>query len=379
MSQKKFYLFNLCFGMINAIAVQMLPLMLIQKQFNTGQVATVVSAVFLAALLQPLVGIVTTRYTGSKRMMQMLLVSQFVFASIMLVTYSYIGMIVATLLFSVSRVSLSPMYDSYVTNMAINHNFNYGLIRSGASLGFGIGMFVYTFIAFLFSFQYTAAFGFIALLATTAFLLMTAFPAEEHLSKDSLTTEDTVDIKRFFVLVSMYTLYFGALNLRMSYISTYYVEFGYSAFFISLAAFFMVIPEVIFLPLYNKLFASYNKMLLLAIAFFIAMIQISMYLIFTASPGILLFTSMLNGFQIMLFFPTFFPLLRESLGAKNSAFGFVINMTIQSLFVGLVNLFVIKPLYVSFDSTIPIYIAILVIVTCTFIPLAIYTIKYYKR
>lgn len=379
MSNKKLYSFYFIYGMINSIAIQMLPLVMAYKGFIPSQVSVLLSAVFLAALFQPLIGFVTGKKVGVLSMLKLLLIVLVACSGVIFALTLYRPMLLVVLLFSVARLALSPIYDSYSTMAAQAGEVNYGLCRSGASLGFGIGMAIYTLIASVLNLEYSAAFIMVAILGALGILIISTFPAEQMTSSSANSSEFKPSIGRAVLLIAIYTLYFGALNMRISYASTYYVEFGYSTTFISLATFFLVIPEIIFLPLYNKLFARFNKMLLLYITILIAILQMVMYIVFTANPIILLLASMLNGFQIMLFFPTFFGLLQASLGPKNSSFGFVMNYTIQSLFVGIFNLLFIRPVIIEYNSMIPVFMLVIGVQLCAFIPLFIYHFKFGRK
>ncbi len=379
MNSKKLYLFNFCYGVINSIAISMLPLVLVDKGYNPSQVTIVLSFVFLAAVFQPIIGVVTRSITGSKKMIQIILVAVAALALAIFAVTNFALMILSVLVFSIGRLSLSPIYDSVLTIGVKKHNINYGLIRSGASLGFGLGMGLYTLISSIFGWSYPMGFVFIAVIGVVALSLISTLPDERPSDEQMEVSDEQTHIGKYVVLVIIYTLFFGGLNIRMSYFSTYFVEFDYSTTFISMATFALVIPEVIFLPLYNKLFAKYNKMLLLLITLIIGMMQVMMFTLFTESPIMLLVTSSLNGFQIMLFFPTYFGLLQQSLGPKNSAFGFIINMTTMSIFVGIFNMLVIRPLYVGIGSTIPIFYVICIMYIIALLPLGLYTIKYYNK
>lgn len=379
MRTSKLYAFYFMYGVINSIAIQMLPLVLSNKGYSSSQVALVLSFVFLAALFQPIIGILTKVKFGSKSMLQILLVVMVMLALLIFVISDITLMIITVLVFSIARLSISPIYDSYTTMASREFAVNYGLVRSGASLGFGTGMAIYTVIASVFNFDYPVSFIFVSILAMIAIVVMSSLPHEKTAEDiDNSSTEQT-DLFKTVLLILIYMLYFGALSIRISYLSTYYVEFGYTTSFISMATFFMVIPEIIFLPLYNRLFAKYNKTLLLFLAILLGIAQMTMYICFTDYPFVLLFVCLFNGFQIMIFFPTFFGLLQDSLGRKNSSFGFVINMTIQSLFVGIFNLAFIRPLIIRFNSTLPIFGLVICLQVLSFIPLAIYYFKYQTK
>ncbi len=379
MDTKKLYLFNFCYGVINSIAIQMLPLVLVDKGYDASRVTIVLSFVFLASIFQPAIGILTKTKTGSKRMIHYLLVTLGLLSLAIFATTNFLLMILSVLIFSISRLSLSPIYDSVVTLSAKNHGTNYGLVRSGASLGFGTGMGIYTIVSSVFNWSYQMAFVFIVLIAIIGYFLVNRLPEETQIDTNNAKSDEKNHIFKYILLVAIYTLYFGGINLRISYISTYYIEFGYSTAFISLAAFAMVIPEVIFLPLYNRLFSKYNKVLLLVVTLVLGIIQLFLYTVFTAKPIFLLIISMINGFQIMLFFPTFFGLLQHSLNERNSALGFIINTTVMSLSVGFFNAFVIRPLYVGSGTTIPIFYAIIGLNVIALVPLFIYNIKFYRN
>ncbi|WOO87868.1 MFS transporter [Mollicutes bacterium LVI A0039] len=375
MSTKRLYLLYFIIGSANAIAIQMLPLILTEKSFDANQVTMALSVVFLAALFQPVIGYLTKSKFGSKRMIQFLLTVMAIMTLVIFATTKFIPMLFIVLLLSIARTSISPIYDSYTTMAATTHGVNYGLIRSGASLGFGTGMAIYTIIANIFGFGNSASFVFASILLMIGLVIIAALPHEDTKQQLQSIGSEQSSLIMSVLLISMFMLYFGALNIRLSYLSMYYIEFGYSNSFISLTTFFMVIPEIIFLPLYNRFFAKYNKVLLLCISLIIGILQILMYIAFTNSPGLLLFGSLFNGFQIMIFFPTYFGLLQKSLGPKNSSFGFIMNMTMMSIFVGVFNTVVIRPIYVAANSTIPIFWLIICLQIAAFVPLLVYNFK----
>ncbi len=379
MSTFKLYCFYFIYGAINSIAIQMLPLVMTQKGFSPSQVTIILSFVFLAALFQPLIGFMTRAKTGSKLMLEMLLGILFIMAILIFINTSFIAMLLIVLVFSIARSSISPIYDSYATMASRDYKINYGLVRSGASLGFGTGMAIYTLVANSLGLQYNASFLLLSFVAVISFLIISTMPKEKVSASDTVSGEAETKLAQAILLIVIYTLYFGALSIRISYLSSFYVEFGYSTSFISLATFALVIPEVIFLPLYNKLFAKRNKVLLMAIAIVFGIIQMGLYIVFHDFPVLLLFACLFNGLQIMLFFPTYVGLLQDSLGPKNSAFGFVMNMTMQSLFVGIFNLVVIHPVVVKYASTIPIFYLVIGLEILAFIPLFVYKVKYYRK
>lgn len=379
MSTKKLYLFYFGYGVMNSITIQMMPLVMADKGFDAGQITMLLSVVFLAALFQPIVGWLTRAKFGSKRMLQILLVVMMAMALITFKLVNFYIMILVILVYSVARLSLSPINDSYATLAVRTHGINYGLVRSGASLGFGVGMAIYTIISTIFNLDYETSFVFIAMIAVGASYLIATLPKEQAPGQASSEEEGNTNLGVAVLLIVIYMIYFGGLNIRISYMSPYFIEFGYNTAFISLATFFMVIPEIIFLPLYNRLFAKYNKSLLIAIAIFLGACQMFLYVWFVNSPIMMLIASLFNGFQVMVFFPTFFGLLQDALGHKNSAFGFVMNMTIQSLFVGVFNLLVIRPIYIGFESAMPVYVVVMLLQLVAFVPLAIYYFQYSKK
>lgn len=376
---KKLYLFYFMYGVINSIAIQMLPLVMTQKGFDPSQVTIILSCVFLAALFQPLIGLLTRQRFGSKRMLQMMLIGLLVTAVLIVANQVFTLMAGLVLLFSVARGSISPIYDSYATMASRDYQVNYGLVRSGASLGFGIGMAIYTLVANILGLEYNASFGMVAFIAILGLVIFNTLPTERTTTNSEVAETAKTNLLMVSLLILMYILYYGGLNIRISYMSTYYVEFGYTTTFISLATFFLVIPEIIFLPLYNRLFSKYNKVLLMAIAIFLGIIQMILYIAFPTKPIILLIACLFNGFQIMIFFPTYFGLLQDSLGPKNSAFGFIINMTLQSLFVGIFNLVAIRPVVIATGSTIPIFMMIIGLQLLAFGPLFIYKLKFSRK
>ncbi len=379
MNTLKLYSFYFLIGVIGSISIQMLPLVMSAKNFDPTQVATIVSFVYLAALFQPIVGYLTRFKFGSHKMIQTLLIIVLITSFLTFYSYNYYLIIVIVLLFSVARASISPIFDSITTSAANKGDVNYGLARSGASLGFGVGMAIYTAIAIRLNLPYQYSYVFVACLALIGFAIVCIIPNTSEQLSDNHVDNIQPNNTKAALLITIFILYFGALSMRISYQSVYYIEFGYTTSFISLATFIMVIPEIIFLPLYNRLFANCNKILLLYITITLSILQMVMYITFTDYPMLLLITSLLNGLQIMIFVPTYFSMLHESLGEKNSAIGFILNITLQSLFVGVFNLLVLRQVIGMHNSMIPVFKIIIIVQFCALIPLTIYNYKYKKR
>lgn len=376
MDTKKLYLFYFVYGVIASVATQMLPLVMKTKGFDASKITVILTVVFLAALFQPFVGHQTKTRFGSKNMLYLLVAVIVVTGFTIFMMDLYIPMILIVLVFSIARSSISPIYDSYTTIAAKKYNINYGLVRSGASLGFGLGMAIFTLIASILDLDYPSSFAFVSILGIIAILIVRTLPDERTQADDKVEEKSKTDLLGSILLIAMYVLYFGGLSIRMSYLSMYYVEFGYTTSFISLTTFAMVIPEIIFLPLYNVLFARFNKLVLLCCSILLGIMQMTMYILFTANPLLLIFASLFNGFQIMLFFPTFFGMLQDTLGEHNSSFGFVMNMTMQSLFVGIFNLIVIRPIIIEYNSIIPVYMVVICLQLAAFVPVIIMHYNY---
>lgn len=376
---KKLYVFNFTLGSINAIASQMIPLIFIVYGFQPGEISTLLSLVFFAALFQPLIGALTKKKTGTFAMIITVIIVMIIMA-ILLYNFRNIYVVAITLLvFSVARLATGPLNDSLVSRMAISDNVNYGFVRSGASLGFGLGMMIFTAIASIFKLTEPSSLYLIVVFAITALAMISGLKGH-NLDEESENIEvaDSTNWKLFILLSIIYMLYYGGLTLRVTYISTYYVEFDYSTAFISFTTMIMVLPEVIVMPFYNRLFGNFDKIKLLFTAISLGIIQIILYIVFRDSVPMLILTSLFNGFQIMIFLPSFAAMMQSSLGKKNSSLGFILNVTLQSLFVALINQTVIKHFYVSTNSTIPIFLIIIVIMGLAFIPLFIYNLKVKK-
>ncbi len=363
------------------MAIQMLPVFLDAKGFGVEQITSLLSLVFLAALFQPIIGYVTSRYISSINMLKILIMLLMLSALGMYIIGSFFAMAILIILFSMARLSVSPIYDSYTTILCELNDGNYGLIRSGASLGFGTGMLIYAIVAAIIGAEVNFSMIFIVIIAFMGIMTIANFPAIEDSHVDGSTGNNvqTTNWSLYILLVIIYAMYFGGLSMRITYLSTYYLEFDYTLFFVAFTTMIMVIPEITIMPLYKRLFGHINKELLLLIAILAGIIQLQLYTIFYNNPLILVLTSLLNGIQIMIFFPTFFALLQKTLAPKNAANGFILNMTSQSLFVGLFNQFIIKPAYVASGTTLSIFTIITYLLIASLIPLGIYHLKLRKN
>lgn len=380
----KLYIITFCIGAMNTVSLQMLPFIFGEKSFNESQVGILLGLVFLSSVFMPVIGIFNKKYLGDLGTYKLLFSSVIVSTALMYFTSAFAVVALLVVVFSLARLTVLPTNDSFLTKQSAKHGISFGLMKSGASLGFGTGMFIFTGLSAIFDSSYSSSLFFIAALALIALVVVFSLPNEDKAEENAQGEEKKqaniqqvkTDIFKFGLLMAIFIFYYGALCMRVSYLPIYYNQYGYSTFIIALTTFFMVIPELTVMPFYNKLFGKYDKNKLMGIAVLIGILQMTMYITLHENLFFLLIASLLNGCQIALFFPSFYHLLGTSLSKDDATLGFLINMTLNSLVVALVLLLVAAPLYASSLSTIPVFFLIIVSMAIAFIPLVIYSIKY---
>lgn len=381
----RLYLITFCIGAMNTVSLQMLPFIFEEKKFDTSQVGILLGLVFLSSIFIPIIGMINKKFLGDLGTYKLLFSSVIVGTVLMYFTGGFALMAILVLVFSLARLTVLPVNDSFLTKQSVRNGVNFGLMKSGASLGFGLGMIIFTIISAILDSSYSSSLFFIASLAFIALVIVFTLPDDDKIDKLNQTNENSnkevVDEKptimpKYILLMLVFIFYYGGLCVRVSYLPIYYDQFGYTTTIIAITTFFMVIPELTIMPFYNKFFGKYDKTKLIGIAIMIGIIQMLMYITCHDNLPLLIIASLLNGCQIMIFFPSFYHLLGTSLSKSAATLGFLINMTLNSLVVAIILIVVITPLYVMTNSTIPVFFVIIASMAIAFLPLVIYFFKY---
>lgn len=381
MKQKNFYFIYVAIGMMGTIFLQAMPVIYQDLGFSSEEILNLISIVFLGTIFQPVIGYLADKILGQKRTITLLFLLTALSSLVLFVTKSYQLFLIVMLVLSIFRMPTLPIMDGYVTTIAHKTNINMGLIRSGTTVGYGIGLVILMLFLNLFNLSENFIFIFVALvnlLAMAIFNLQKVDTDDSVQAKvDNIHLNNQTNWLMFAILLVLQLVFFGASLLKVSYTSPFLIEFGYSAQIIALATFIGSVPVIILMPLFNRLFSTFKYTTLIIFCVIINFIQTGLFILFPSNLLIVIIGSFLTGFIFPIYSPIFGMLLRKVVADGFVSSSFTIIFTIQN-----VGLYVFNQYYVSniVNLNQDVLSAFKIIEVCfiiAFIPLFILRIKKY--
>ncbi len=346
MKKKNFYFIYVIIGMMGTIFLQAMPVIYQSLGFTSQEILNLISIVFLGTIFQPVIGFIADRILGQKRMIIVLFLLTALTSVILFFTKSYQPFLVMMLILSIFRLPTLPIMDGYVATITHNLKINMGLIRSGTTIGYGIGILVLMIILNLFNLDESFVFIFIAIINLIAMVILSLQKVEVGQSKKPAETNLHLNQKTnwllFVILLMLQLIFFGASLLKVSYTSPFLIEFGYSAQVIAFTTLIGSIPVLILMPLFNKLFKTFRYTTLIIFCLGINFIQTGLFILFPSNLLIVLIGSFLTGFIFPIYSPIFGMLLRKVVADDFVSSSFTIIFTVQN-----VGLYVFNQFYVS--------------------------------
>lgn len=368
----KMFIFYFLLGILNALALSAYPLIYIDKGFSNEVVAMLISISFLAMILQPLVGIFTDKLGDNIKALKIILIVYMV-SSIMMF-FSIKLFIIGLILNSITRNSIGPIADGYVTKTIHQFDYSYAQMRTAMPIGFGT--------SFLLSLLFTTVLGlpisgilvFLAILGLLIYIIIGSLDRNAKYENSSGVSTEVLEtnIKHVVLLVLYFLLYAGIYQVSSSYLSLYMVEHGRSELFIGVLNFLMVIPQIVLLFNYNKLFGKVKQSSVMAIATCLGVVQALIYVFIPQSAVMLVIASFLSGIQIVLFPSGFYPQFTKAVKSSKLATYMTLNTSVQAVWVGVFNQFFVAKVYGMTGTTTSVYIIVITMMIIGLIPVLVF-------
>ncbi len=346
----RLYLTILIMGIIVGNITIGLPVMLTTKNLSAGGLASVIGISFLGAVVLPAVGALSDNVKHRKLVITGLGVLQVIAMLIFYFTTSITTLKVAVFLASVSAQSMYVIFDSIVLVSSRENNYNYGFIRSGMSLGFGLS--IISSLPFIYLFDTS-----VMILVTAVLALLTSILSLRI--DDSVCDKSEVhyisEIKymsknKLFLLMFVVTILIFTVNsIKLSYQTSKLTDIAASPLLIAIVSFIIIIPEMIIMPKYDKWFGnwSFAKIFMISTAIFLVNIFV---LGFTSSAWIILFIAPLHGLGSALYIPKYAFAFRALLSSKILSTAFLVRATISALLSFLLSVLLLERLYENYGS-----------------------------
>lgn len=364
----KMFIFYFVLGIMNALALSAYPLIYLDKGYSSEKVALLISLSFFAMILQPLVGIFTDKLGDNIKALKIIIVIYIISGFMMF--FSLKLFVIGLVLNSITRNSIGPITDGYVTKTIHQFKYSYAQMRTAMPIGFGTSFLISLMFTKILGLSISGILIFLAIIAVILFIIISTLNNNTELVNSSVASMEVFEtnIKHVILLVLYFLIYAGTYQISSSYISLYMIENERPEIFIGVLNFLMVIPQIILLFNYNKLFGKLKQSSVMTIATCLGILQAVIYVLFPQSTILLIIASFLSGIQIVLFPSGFYPQFTKAVKSSKLATYMTLNTSVQAVWVGLFNQLFIAKVYGITETTTSVYIIIIAMMCIGLVP-----------
>lgn len=347
----RLYLTILIMGIIVGNITIGLPVMLTTKNLSAGELASVIGISFLGAVVLPVIGALSDNVKHRKLVITSLGILQIFAMVLFYFTTSVATLKIAVFFASVSAQSMYVIFDSIILVSCQENNYNYGFIRSGMSLGFGLS--IISSLPFIYFFDTSVMIIVTAVLGLViAFLSLRIDDSVCEKSEVHYITEIKYMTKnKLFLLMYVITILIFTVNsIKLTYQTSKLTDIAASPLLIAIISFIIVIPEMIIMPKYDKLFGSWSFARVFITATLIFLVNFFV-LGYTTSAWVILLIAPLHGLGSAIYIPKYAFAFRTLLNPKILSTAFMVRTTLSALLSFLLSVVLLERLYENYGAS----------------------------
>lgn len=375
---RNFKIFYFAIGIIASLYTSMMPSFYQNIGLSEAQIGILISVVFIGAIFQPVLGFISDKAKSRSNVLRNSLFIVVGLSTLLLFVEDFYPVLFIVTGVSLFRMAFFSLSDSFMMPFCIEHNYNYGKLRRGASLSFGMAMiFAYPFNYFLGYHGFLILIIIMSLIAASVMHQTNYSPPSSKSSVDYLSQMKQYGKSPAVIALLLFQLLFlGALSLKFSYqaIKLQGLTGGTGA--ASIALMVATLPEVLLMAKVSNKLPNMRLTNALIIATLFNVVQLFAF-VFIDNVYVMIIFASLHGFSMSLYLPTYSRLLTNLVGEGVVSTFFTISGTGQSLFSLLISLLVITPVFMHFGVDY-VFAVIGMSVICSLIPLFYLRIKYQK-
>lgn len=354
--EKLLYWSYFLIGAIANFNIVLLPFFYHAKGMSDGEVALLLSATYLSSLVQPVFGYIADSTIGPKEMLKKISIGIVLVSVLLFFSNAFISLFVFSFIFSMFRNLTFPLLDNLALTFCGKHNFTYGVLRKGGSLGFGSGVLIALPILLVFNIEYVVMVPLILGIVLLIILINLKFDTDAVENKVTLNEykeamSELFKSKRFILLLAIHLCLMGMSSLKLSYQSSLLDSLGVSVIYMVTINFATILFEILFISKTQIIFRKVHLSFILIIMIFVMILQ-NMFLLKSSSLILILIAALLHGVTMALYVPNFFEYFSKAVPARSSSMAYVLNTTTQAIGALLVNSIVIAPLVFMFGTRI---------------------------
>ncbi len=375
---KSFKLYYFAVGIIASLYTSMMPSFYTSMGFTEGQIGILISVVYIGALFQPILGMISDKARSRSNVIRNSMYIVVALTVCLLFAKDFYPVLLIVTGISLFRMAFFSLSDSYMMPFCIEYDYNYGKLRRGASLSFGMAM------IFAYPFNYLLGYhGFLLLIVLMCLMAANIMhksdyhpPSGDEHANYFEEMKIYARSKAVIALLLFQFFFMGAAALKFSYQAIKLQELTGNTLAASIALMLATLPEVFLMAKVSDKLPNMRLTTALITGIFLNLSQLIAYTLID-NVALLIVVASFHGLSMAFYIPTYSRLLSELVGEKVISTFFTISGTGQSLFSLIISFAIITPIYMIFGVDY-VFAIIATSVAMALIPLLYLRIKFKK-
>lgn len=350
---KKYYLYYvLIYGGLGAFIPYIVPYLEGSLNLSATQIGIITSIPsIIGILVVPLWGIITDITKKDKKILGICVaINCLIMGMYSSVKLFPVLLIVATLA-EAFRYAISPLADNITTDYCKHKNLNYGIIRSGGSVGFALVSFLTgqlikvtsdTRIIFL-----VYIILFVVSLIVLPFLDSKKYDGKEEKLEESTMKKDLKELvkdKSYLWLLAIVICTISISEVTSAYQGLYLIDLGASAGDIGILVIFTALPEIFFMSKINGLVLKYGYKKVFKIGTLTFLVR-WITCLFATSPMMFILTAPLTALAFSTMLVAYIGYIKDKFSSEIQATA----LTLTSMAIGISSALIKLPVGLGID------------------------------
>jgi oligosaccharide:H+ symporter len=350
---KKYYLYYvLIYGGLGAFIPYIVPYLEGSLNLSATQIGIITSIPsIIGILVVPLWGIITDITKKDKKILGICVaINCLIMGMYSSVKLFPVLLIIATLA-EAFRYAISPLADNITTDYCKHKNLNYGIIRSGGSVGFALVSFLTgqlikvtsdTRIIFL-----VYIILFVGSLIVLPFLDSKKYDGKEEKLEESTMKKDLKELvkdKSYLWLLAIVICTISISEVTNAYQGLYLIDLGASAGDIGILVIFTALPEIFFMSKINGLVLKYGYKKVFKIGTLTFLVR-WMTCLFATSPMMFILTAPLTALAFSTMLVAYIGYIKDKFSSEIQATA----LTLTSMAIGISSALIKLPVGLGID------------------------------
>ena len=349
----KYYLYYvLIYGGLGAFIPYIVPYLEGSLNLSATQIGIITSIPsIIGILVVPLWGIITDITKKDKKILGICVaINCLIMGMYSSVKLFPVLLIVATLA-EAFRYAISPLADNITTDYCKHKNLNYGIIRSGGSVGFALVSFLtgqlikVTSDSKIIFLVYIVLF--VASLIVLPFLDSKKYDGKEEKLEESTMKKDLKELvkdKSYLWLLAIVICTISISEVTNAYQGLYLIDLGASAGDIGILVIFTALPEIFFMSKINGLVLKYGYKKVFKIGTLTFLVR-WMTCLFATSPIMFILTAPLTALAFSIMLVAYIGYIKDKFSSEIQATA----LTLTSMAIGISSALIKLPVGLGID------------------------------